>query len=64
MKHEKSFCIIKRMTQQNSTRPLNVVLIDSNNEVLEFNTREEAENWAKILTQNSDSGWEYIVKEI
>ena len=64
MKHEKSFCIIKRMTHQNSNRPLNVVLIDSNNEVLEFDTREEAENWAKILTQNSDSGWEYIVKEI
>lgn len=64
MKHEKSFCIIKRMIQQNSSRPLNVVLIDSNNEVLEFDTREEAENWAKILTQNSDSGWEYIVKEI
>jgi len=52
------------MTQQNNNRPLNVVLIDSSNEVLEFNTREEAENWAKILTQNSDSGWEYIVKEI
>ena len=64
MKHEKSFCIIKRMTQPSNGRPLNVVLIDSNNEVLEFSTRDEAENWAKILTQNSDSGWEYIVKEI
>ena len=58
MKNVKSYCIIKKIVQ------LNVVLLDSNHEVLEFGNKEEAQNWADILTSNSDSGWEYIVKEI
>ena len=63
MKIVKSFCIIKKIVQANG-KTLNVVLLDSNHEVLEFEGNEEAQNWANILTENSDSGWEYIVKEI
>ena len=63
MKNVKSFCIIKKIVQLNG-KTLNVVLLDSNHEVLEFNDKQEAQNWADILTGNSDSGWEYIVKEI
>jgi len=63
MKIIKSFCIIKKIVQANG-KTLNVVLIDSNHEVLEFDNNTEAQNWADILTENSDSGWEYIVKEI
>jgi len=63
MKNVKSFCIIKKIVQLNG-KTLNVVLLDSNHEVLEFNGKQEAQNWADILTENSDSGWEYIVKEI
>jgi hypothetical protein len=63
MKNVKSYCIIKKIVQLNG-KTLNVVLLDSNHEVLEFGNKEEAQNWADILTSNSDSGWEYIVKEI
>ena len=55
MKNVKSFCIIKKIVQLNG-KTLNVVLLDSNHEVLEFNNKEEAQNWADILTGNSDSG--------
>lgn len=63
MAFAKSYCIIKKVRQSNG-QVLNVIMIDSSHEVLEFSDREEAENWAKILTENSDSGWEYITKEI
>jgi hypothetical protein len=63
MKIVKSYCIIKKIIQSNG-KTLNVVLLDSNHEVLEFEDNQEAQNWADILTGNSDSGWEYIVKEI
>ena len=63
MGYKKSFCIIKKMVLSNG-KIANVVMIDSNHEVLEFETREEAEKLASIMTENSDSGWEYVVKEI
>lgn len=63
MKIVKSYCIIKKIVQSNG-KTLNVVLLDSDHEVLEFNSDTEAQTWADILTENSDSGWEYIVKEI
>ena len=63
MAFAKSYCIIKKIVLPNN-QTVNVIMIDSSHEVLEFSDRQEAENWAKILTENSDSGWEYIVKEI
>jgi hypothetical protein len=63
MKIVKSFCIIKKIIQANG-KTLNVLMLDINTEVLEFETFPEAENFAALMTQNSDSGWEYIVKEI
>ena len=43
MKNVKSFCIIKKIIQLNG-KTLNVVLLDSNHEVLEFNDKQEAQN--------------------
>lgn len=63
MKNEKSFCIIKKVVQANG-KTLNVLMLDVNTEVLEFDNLLDAEKFATLLTQNSDSGWEYIVKEI
>ena len=62
MKSVKSYCIIKEMTSKK--KKLNVVLLDTNHEVLEFDNRIEAAILAAILTENSDSGWNYVVKEI
>jgi len=39
-------------------------MLDVNTEVLEFDNFSDAERFAALMTQNSDSGWEYIVKEI
>lgn len=63
MKNEKSYCIIKKMVQQNG-KTLNVLMLDVNTEVLEFNNLKDAEKFATLMTQNSDSGWDYVVKEI
>ena len=51
------------MVQQNG-KTLNVLMLDVNTEVLEFNNLKDAEKFATLMTQNSDSGWDYVVKEI
>ena len=63
MKNVKSYCIIKKVVQSNG-KTLNVLMLDINTEVLEFDNHEDAEKFATLMMQNSDSGWEYIVKEI
>jgi len=63
MKNVKSYCIIKKVVQSNG-KTLNVLMLDVNTEVLEFDNFSDAERFAASMTQNSDSGWEYIVKEI
>ena len=63
MKNVKSYCIIKKVVQSNG-KTLNVLMLDINTEVLEFDNSQDAEKFAALMIQNSDSGWEYIVKEI
>ncbi len=41
-----------------------VIIIDTHNEVLEFDTFEEAEKMRNIMEKNSDSGHKYEVKKI
>jgi hypothetical protein len=43
---------------------LNVIVLDHHEEVLEFDSLEEAEKMALIFETNSDSGYEYVVKKI
>jgi len=62
MKNQKSYCIIKEMTIK--SKKLNVILLDSNHEVLEFEDKVKADDFASIMNENSDSGWNYVVKEI
>ena len=52
--------IIKHINRNTSTIP--VILIDTNNEVLEFEDFEEALTLAHLLQVNSDSGHRYEVK--
>ena len=56
--NKKSYSIIKKMGDKE------VKMIDTLSEVLEFDTREEAQAMADIMITNSDSGWEYVVNEI
>jgi hypothetical protein len=41
-----------------------VIIIDTHNEVLEFESFEEADKMRDIMEKNSDSGYKYEVKKI
>lgn len=56
--------VIIKYVKSNSGKELPVVLIDSQCEILEFNTIEEAEKVKNLFETNSDSGYKYEVKKI
>jgi len=58
-----SYLIIKEI-KSNNGKVLPVVLLDSHSDVMEFDTREEADKMAAVLNVNSDSGHTYRVKKI
>lgn len=58
-----SYLIIKEI-KSNNGKILPVVLLDSQADVMEFETREEADKMAAVLNVNSDSGHTYRVKKI
>jgi hypothetical protein len=41
-----------------------VILLNIHDEILEFNTYEEAEITKELFEKNSDSGHKYIVKQL
>jgi len=58
-----SYLIIKEI-KSNNGKILPVVLLDSQADVMEFESKEEAEKMATMLNINSDSGHTYRVKKI
>ena len=56
------YIIVKQI--KNESVKLPVVLLDSLGEVLEFETREEAEKTRDLFQTNTDSGHTYEVKRI
>ena len=58
-----SYLIIKEIKSDNG-KVLPVVLLDSQADVMEFDSREEADKMAAVLNVNSDSGHNYRVKKI
>ena len=63
-----SYCIIKNIKIKNYSsdipKILPVILLDSQDEVLEFENFDEAEKFKVLLQKNSDSNHTYLVKEI
>jgi hypothetical protein len=63
-----SYCIIKNIKIKNESsdipKILPVILLDSQDEVLEFENFDEAEKFRVLLQKNSDSNHTYLVKEI
>jgi len=57
------YCIIKKMKNNNGVT-LPVIVLDDDDEVLEFDTVEEADKICSLFQKNSDSGYNYIVKKI
>ena len=59
-----SYIIIKMVKDITREKELPVVILDSEDDVLEFNTKEEAEEMRLRFEVNSDSGYKYRVKKI
>ena len=60
------YVIVKHVRVSSSipTKRLPVILLNSDNEVWEFETEEDAEKMKDIFQTNSDSGHTYEVKKI
>jgi hypothetical protein len=56
--------VIVKFIKNNKGVEMPVIIIDTHNEVLEFDTYEEAEKMRDIMEKNSDSGYKYEVKKI
>ena len=59
-----SYCIIKVIDNKDGKKPFNCIIINSLAEVMEFDEKDEAEDFRTILETNSDSGHSYILKRI
>jgi hypothetical protein len=60
------YVIVKyvRLSSSVPAKKLPVILLNSDSEVWEFDTEEEAKNMKEIFQTNSDSGHVYEVKKI
>lgn len=58
------YVIVKHIKNKKTGKRLPVILIDSQAEILEFETQKEADNLCEILNTNTDSGHFYSVKEV
>ena len=54
--------ILKIMTN-NKGQKTHVLLTDGLSQIWEIKNKSEAEKTAKMLTENSDSGWVYTIRE-
>jgi len=57
------FVIVKFIKNKKGVE-MPVILLSIHDEILEFNTYEEAEITKELFEKNSDSGHKYIVKEL
>lgn len=58
------YVIIKQIKNKKTGKWLPVIILNSDNEVWEFDTEKEAEKMKEIFQQNSDSGHIYQVKKV
>ena len=57
------FVIVKFIINKKGVE-MPVILLNIHDEILEFNTYEEAEITKELFEKNSDSGHKYIVKQL
>lgn len=57
------YVIIKKIKNKKTGKVLPVIILNSDNEVLEFETFDEAEKMKSVFQQNSDSGHIYEIKK-
>ena len=56
------YCIVKYIKVDKKELP--VIILNSQDEILEFDNEDKAEEFKSILQLNSDSGYRYVVKKI
>jgi archaellum biogenesis ATPase FlaH len=56
--------IIKKIMANAKGKKTHVLLVDSHSEILEIDSKLEAEKFVNILNENSDSGWIYEMIEV
>jgi hypothetical protein len=56
------YCILKYIKVDKKELP--VIILNSQDEILEFDSQSQAEEFKEILQMNSDSGYRYVVKKI
>jgi hypothetical protein len=56
--------LIKKIMADAKGKKTHVLLTNSQSEILDLDSKEEAENLVDILNQNSDSGWIYEIIEV
>ena len=58
------YVIVKHIKNKKTKKTLPVILIDSQSEILEFDTEQEASELCVILNTNTDSGYLYTIKKV
>jgi hypothetical protein len=58
------YVIVKHVKMNDNKKRVPVILLNSDNEIWEFEKKEKAEEMKDIFQNNSDSGHEYEVKQI
>ena len=58
-----AYNILKEMKDPNTGKQSYVLLTDGLSQIWEVETEKEAKRIAKMLTENSDSGWNYKIRK-
>jgi len=58
-----TYNIVKEMSNKTTGKQTHVLLTDGLSEIWEIKGEKEATNIAKLMTQNSDSGWVYRIRK-
>jgi len=58
------FVIVKKIKNKNGIYTPVIIIEPTTNEILEFETYEDAEKLKKIFQANSNNGYEYEVKKL
>jgi hypothetical protein len=62
MEREKKYVVIKELDHNGQIQ--NVIMTDGLSQILEFDDKAKALDFAQLMEENSDSGWKYSVREI
>lgn len=56
--------VIVKLVENEKGIKMPVIILDGHHEIWEFRTQEEAEKMRQIFEENSDSGYDYIIRKI